>query len=87
MRRLRGVNRGRDQGHSSRCIVARSIEQRTRAHANSPKAAVYTDVRVLEKFRTVPKSLTDQAALGAIARSTSLWRFNRSGRSSVRYGI
>ena len=72
MRRLRGVNTGGDQGHGGRCIAARSIGQRTRAHANSPKAAVYTDVRVLEKFRTVPKSLTGQAAFGAIAHSTSL---------------
>ena len=37
MRRLGGVNRGRDQGHGSRCIVARSIEQRTREKKNARK--------------------------------------------------
>jgi hypothetical protein len=47
------------------------------------EATVYTGVRMLEKFVGVPKSLTDQAALGAIARSTSLWEIGRSGRENA----
>ena len=68
-----------------RCSFIRTADDGTRrTQANSPKPAVYTDVRMLEKFVGVPNSLTMQFRISERTPSTCLWKISRSGRNSVR---
>ncbi len=68
-----------------RCLFNRRTDDgRRRTQVNSPKAAVYTGVRMLEKFRGVPNSLTMQFRISERTPSTCLWIIARSGRRSVR---